>query len=232
MKRVQRAVVVYTKLILVDRQNTNYILNFTIRKMKAIAHLPFTVKAADFYVEKILQKELSEKLTFHNIIHTRNVTAAVNELCYYENIDEIDQELVLLAAVFHDTGYTKKYLGHEEESCKIAENYLRGMRRSTDEIRAIINCIEATKIPQLPINKLSQILCDADMQHLAATDYLQQAERLRNEWKAIKNQHPSDIEWYQDNIEFLDSHRYFTSYGQVFWEVQKETNISSLLELL
>ena len=200
--------------------------------MTAIAHLPFTIKAADFYVERLLQKGLSENLTFHNIIHTRNVTAAVNELCDYENVNKIDRELVLLAAVFHDTGYTEKYMGHEDESCKIAEGYLRGMRRSTEEIRTIINCIEATKVPQSPTDKLSQILCDADMQHLAATDYLQQLERLRYEWKSIKSQHSSDIEWYQENIEFLDSHGYFTPYGQIFWEVQKETNINRLLELI
>ena len=200
--------------------------------MTAIAALPFTVKAADYYVERLLQKELSANLTFHNIVHTRNVIAAVNELCEYENINETDRELVLLAAVFHDVGYTKKYVGHEVESCKTVENYLRGMRRSTEEIRTIINCIEATEMPQNPTDMLSKIICDADMYHLAAKDYFEQIERLRQEWKSVKNQDLTDVEWYRNNIEFLDSHRYCTPYGEVFWEVQKETNINQLLELI
>ena len=200
--------------------------------MTTIAPLPFTVKAADYYVDMILQRGLSKDLTFHNIVHTRNVVAAVNELCDYENINETDRELVLLAAAFHDTGYIKKYKGHEAESCKIAEVYLREMRRSTIEIQRILNCIEATKMPQNPTDMLSKIICDADMSHLAAQDYFVQIERLRKEWKAVKNQDLTDSEWYKDNIEFLDSHRYFTSYGQHIWEANKEANICRLLELV
>lgn len=200
--------------------------------MTAIAPLPFTVKAADYYVERLLKKELSADLAFHNIVHTRNVTVAVNELCDYESINETDRELVLLAAVFHDTGYIKKYVGHEEESCKIAEIFLREMRRSTDEIRTIINCIEATEMPQNPTDIFSKIICDADMSHLAAKDYFEQIERLRQEWKSVKNQDLTDVEWYRNNIEFLDSHRYCTPYGEVFWEIEKEANINQLLELI
>lgn len=202
------------------------------KKMTAIAPLPYTVKAADYYVEMILQRGLSKELTFHNIVHTRNVVAAVNELCDNENIKETDRELVLLAAVFHDTGYTKKYVGHEAESCKIAENYLREMHRSTGEIQTVINCIEATEMPQNPTDILSKIICDADMSHLAAKDYFEQIERLRQEWKTVKNQDLTDLEWYRNNIEFLDSHRYCTPYGEVFWEIEKEDNINQLLELI
>ena len=195
-----------------------------------IASLPFSVIAAENFVEKLFQDRLPEHLTFHNMVHTRNVTAAVDELCDYENVETPDRETVLLAAVFHDTGYTVKYAGHEAESCIIAEKYLRKMRRSVDEIRVILNCIEATEMPQHPSDFLSKILCDADMAHLAAKDFFAQTDRLRREWRVVKNQEMTDEKWYRSNIEFLDAHRYFTPYARIFWETRKEVNIGRLLQ--
>jgi len=162
------------------------------------------------YLLNKLENELPASLNYHNIQHTRDVLSACEMLAAEENIHS-DTELTLLktAAVFHDAGFLSIYTGHEEESCKLALSILPDFGYSPESLEEICRMIRATKIPQEPHDKLSRILCDADLYYLGTNNYQEKAENLFLEMMTagiVK----SRMEWTERQIHFLEEHRYFT----------------------
>jgi uncharacterized protein len=96
-------------------------------------------------------------------------------------------------------------------------------------IDEVTGCIAATKMPQSPQNLLQQIMCDADMFHLADDNYPGYASRLRTEWELILNKQYSDEQWRQINLNMLIQHKYFTDYGKIVLQEHKLANIDKLL---
>jgi len=99
-------------------------------------------------------------------------------------------ELLKVAALFHDTGFTMRYENNEEIAVEIAGEILPLYTYSLGEIQRIQQLIMSTKLTkkgdyrfQEPdINDISQlILCDADLDSLGRTDYFLTSHNLRIE---------------------------------------------------
>ncbi|MEJ7674917.1 MAG: HD domain-containing protein [Chitinophagaceae bacterium] len=71
-----------------------------------------------------MEKELPSYLTYHNVHHTKDVVNAVHYISKAEKVTGNDSELLLTAALFHDTGFLKGYDNHEASSCEIAREIL------------------------------------------------------------------------------------------------------------
>jgi hypothetical protein len=71
-------------------------------------------------------------------------------------------------------------------------------------------------------------LCDADLYHLGTEDFKKMNQSLRQEQEAYTGKEISKKEWRQRNIEFLESHQYFTDYCQQRLEAKKQTWIRLL----
>jgi uncharacterized membrane-anchored protein YitT (DUF2179 family)/predicted metal-dependent HD superfamily phosphohydrolase len=156
-----------------------------------------------------LENELPTILNYHNSHHTQAVLAASEELAETENI--LGDELLTLktAALFHDSGYLSAYDGHESASCELATSILPDFDYTPEKIREICQLIRATEIPQSPLDKKGEILCDADLYYLGTNDYKENADNLFLEMEAagtIK----SRTEWTEIQIKFLEDHTYFT----------------------
>jgi uncharacterized membrane-anchored protein YitT (DUF2179 family)/predicted metal-dependent HD superfamily phosphohydrolase len=157
-----------------------------------------------------LENELPPDLNYHNIHHTREVMAAVEELATMENISGKDLVLLKTAALFHDSGYLSVYDGHEHASCELAISFLPDFDYNTENIQNICQLIKATQMPQTPLDKSAQILCDADLYYLGTNDYRENAENLFLEMQKvgiIKHR----TEWTERQIKFLEDHQYFTA---------------------
>ena len=128
----------------------------------------------------------------------------------------------------HDTGYIITYNGHEDESCKLARRYLSGYSYSTDEINTICAMIMATKIPQLPQNKLQQIIADADLEYLGTNNAAVQANNLFKELITI-NPLLTKQDWNKIEIDFITAHHYFTRYCKANKEPIKQAYLKSLI---
>lgn len=74
------------------------------------------IKSVEKYVEQLLIDELSATIHFHTFEHTSNVKQAVIALAKSEKVSKTDREILTLAALFHDTGFTKTYKGYRDES--------------------------------------------------------------------------------------------------------------------
>jgi predicted metal-dependent HD superfamily phosphohydrolase len=159
----------------------------------------------------MLQAGLSDKLTYHNIHHTLDVAKQCSIIAGAEGITDAQSLFELqVAALYHDTGFLFAYTGHEEKSCAIAKEQLPDFGLSTTEISNICKLIMVTKIPQQPADHLQQIICDADLDYLGRPDFFETAQRLQQELMTFQLI-SSKQEWEQRQLQFMQSHQYFTA---------------------
>jgi HD superfamily phosphodiesterase len=74
------------------------------------------------------------------------VVKSTKELIENSEINVKEEGVLLLSAWLHDTGNTVKFEGHEEESVKIAKQFLQDNNVDKDTIEMVSKCIMATKI--------------------------------------------------------------------------------------
>ncbi len=181
---------------------------------------------------RILRESRCNFLAFHNCQHTQDVYNNVKAIGSYEKLNQDDLEIVLLAALFHDTGNTQVFQGHELLSAHTARCFLNRNNYPKDRIEKVTNCILATKMPQLPKTQLEKVLCDADLAHLGSTAFQEKNKCLRLEWHNQLNLSFTTKEWLELNCSFLENHTYFTSFGKKFLEPQKQKNMIQIKKLL
>lgn len=177
------------------------------------------------YVILFLTENLSDQLVFHNLGHTYEVVSAVRQICQKSTVSVEDVCVLEVSAWFHDCGYAFCYKGHEEESKRIARNFLENFGCEKDFIEKVLQCIGATQYPQNPVSDIEKIICDADMFHLTRTDYPKYEKALRLEFKRYLGLNFTDEEWQMENRDFLNNHHYFTEYGQHILSKFKEVNV-------
>ncbi len=184
-------------------------------------------KAQDF-VESLLKEKLSKDLTYHNYAHTARVVKVAEEIGKYAELENGDLEILMLAAWFHDTGFVNDYENHEEESQKIATEFLNDQNVSQDIIDRVNESIWATRKDTFPSNDIEKILCDADLSHIGSDGYLKVADGLRREWEIYFHQVHTDMEWYQSCNEFVVKSKFHTKYGQEVLEKGKDKVLKDL----
>ena len=185
--------------------------------------------AARAYVTELFQKSVDPKFTFHNLHHTQQVVAAAAEIAAYYNLSEPDRDVLLLAAWFHDTGFKSGHPEeHEKESIRLATDFLQQHGADADLVQRVSSSIQATRMPQSPLSQVEKILCDADLYHLGTGDFKKMTLQLRQEQETYFGKEISKREWRQRNLEFLESHQYFTDYCQQKLEPQKQEWIRQL----
>jgi len=180
------------------------------------------------HCEFLFSQSTKRNLPFHNFQHTVEVLEYSKVIAINENVTPEDFNLVCIAALFHDTGITETYQGHEAMSALYAYLYLQKIGFIEADIAKVTGCIHATKMPQNPKYLLEQIICDADLSHLAADNYLYKNKLLRQEWATELDKTYSDKEWLDMNVDFLKTHTYFTTYGKEILSKGKERNIEKL----
>lgn len=167
---------------------------------------------------------LAPDLYYHCISHTVDVFISARKIAILEGIGEDDLELLLVAALFHDTGFLVKADGHEEISCQFAQDHLFRIGFNKNQIDLICGMIMATKIPQKPLNKLEEIIADADLDYLGRNDFFTIGDQLFNELQARKVV-DNVFDWDQIQIKFLENHQYFTKTSQKSRATQKEKHL-------
>jgi uncharacterized protein len=183
------------------------------------------------FVKALLDRQLPQNMHFHNLQHTQYVVNAATQIGLQSKISKEEMTIIKIAAWFHDTGYCYAYTGHEDNSIAIAATFLKQENCDENFINKVVACINSTKIPQNPQSLLQEIMCDADMFHLADDAYLDFALRLKMEWEVKLDKKYSDGEWKELNLNLLIKHKYFTQYGKSVLQNHKLSNIDKLLKL-
>ena len=183
--------------------------------------------AKNFILNK-LSRELDPRLAYHSLGHTLDVHQSAMRIAQLEDIPEYDTVLLRTAALFHDSGMLITYRGHEDASVNIIKDVLPGYNYAPEEIRRIENMIHTTKIPQSADEKLSMILCDADLDYLGRPDYFMISHQLKYEWDVLNINPTTLVQWYKMQISFLGDHQYFTRSAR---ETRHEMKLSNLQQI-
>ena len=184
------------------------------------------------YVSKRFNNEAEKRLAYHNLDHVKMVANTAAEIAEHSNISTEDQEVLLIAAWFHDIGYLHQGHDHELASKRIARDFLQRQQYPEDKIKRVEECIMATQMPQSPKNKLEEIICDADMIHLAKAQYLDIAEGIRRELEFQHDKSIPDNDWLKSNRKFLKDHSFFTPYVKEKYGKGVKENRELLIEML
>lgn len=169
-----------------------------------------------------LDKNLSTELYYHNVHHTIDVELQAERIALNENIiSEEDLYLLRIACLYHDSGFLFAYTDHEDAGCNLATTNLKEFDLTDAQIDIVCGLIQATKIPQTPLTKLEEIICDADLDYLGREDFFEISCSLFLELKA-KQIVASENDWNQVQVKFLKKHHYFTSTTKKLREKQKQ----------
>lgn len=179
---------------------------------------------AQSYLMSKLEKNLPANLSYHNARHTKEVIRVAQQLAVAEKLSGHETEILRTAALFHDAGFLEGYDNHEDLSCKLARESLPQFGYKPEEIEDICKLIQATRFAQKPVNKLEEILCDADLSYLGTDNYftvseslfieLQQAGKLKS-WE----------EWQKMQIRFLETHQYYSHTAAKMYTGKKSHNL-------
>lgn len=190
------------------------------------------IKEVEKYCTHLLLTSKCKELSFHNLEHTQEVVQNIAYMSNAMNIDKTDKEILLIAAWFHDTGFSKAYKGHEEESKCIATKYLSELGCEEEVIKNVCLCIDATKMPQNPTTSLAKIICDADLFHIGTPHFYYRKVLLRREWEVYCDMKMTDKKWHELNLDFLKNVHFKSEYGKKILEKGKEENIEKVEKIL
>ncbi len=157
---------------------------------------------AENYALKLLDKI---NLKYHNKGHTLDVRDTAEWLCTSENVSGKEKELLLIGALYHDTGFIRQYKNNESIGAEIAADVLAEFGYLPGDIELVRNMILATALPQNPKTRLEEIICDADLGVLGRDDFFALNDALRQELNI-----DDKLTWYRGQLKFLENHNYFT----------------------
>jgi predicted metal-dependent HD superfamily phosphohydrolase len=191
--------------------------------------MPNILADAEAYVKAFFNEKISPKYVFHDYTHTAQVVDAARVLAESYSLSEKDQQLLQLAAWFHDTGYTEGTEDHETRSASFAQAYLQE-KVSENDLERVVECIYATRMPQTPETLQEQILCDADLSHLGMKNYWDRTGKIREEFAKARNIIMNEQDWIDFEINFMVNHEYHTKAGRELFDTRKAKHIEQLLK--
>lgn len=189
------------------------------------------VLEAEKYVTTLLNEKLDPMFVYHNLAHSQRVAGKSKELSELTSLSDKAKEQLVLAAWFHDTGFTKGSIAHEKESSKIATAFLEKHDYPQNAIKSVVNLIMATEMDHEPTDLLEKIIRDADSSHIGSKNYDEICELLRKEWELDCDKTLSESEWLHENINWLTTkHRFYSDVASSKWDERKGKNLSQLLK--
>lgn len=200
--------------------------------MPLVDHTDIITSAED-YVRRIFEEKIpSDIYTYHNWVHTCQVRDEAILLARQAGLKAEELEMLNLAAIFHDAGFSETYTGHEDAGVKIAHQFLTSVSYPGDKIRIIENLIQATKVDVKPRTLLESLLKDADTSSIGRSHFQIYTNSLRKELNAVQNALLSKRDWAMANLQFLDEHEYYSDVARERYAQTKEVNKKLLLNEL
>jgi len=182
------------------------------------------IKDVSQYVFNLFKEKLSPDYVYHTYTHTLDTVKACKKLSGSYNLTSRDYEVLMLAAWFHDAGYTETYIDHEEASVRIMKSYLQGNYPDAD-IAEIESLILATKHGVKPDGSLQEIIQDADYINVGTKKFNHRADLLRIEWERIIQKKYTEKEWAHAQLQFLIETTFKTEEAISTYNEQREINI-------
>ncbi len=183
------------------------------------------------HILDFLRLKLPSTLYYHSYNHVLDVLNATELYLEREGVAQGDAELLRIAALFHDSGFTIDSKEHEKLGCELARMKLPDFGFDKEEIERICAMIMATKYPQTPHNLLEEIICDADLDYLGRDDFFEIGGELLKELNK-SGRFKTEKDWNQFQEKFLSSHRYFTESARMLRQTKKLEHLEKIRQSL
>ncbi len=170
---------------------------------------------------------LMSKLPYHNFNHALDVYTAVQTLGTMENVSKEEMFILENGALLHDIIMIPARVDNEEKSAEFAQRYLPILKYPQKYIEKVSKLILATKMPTKPNTLLEKIICDADTDNLGREDFFYKGEQVREELGVTDMK-----KWYENQIKFLEGHRYYTESAKTLRDATKQKNIEKIYDIL
>lgn len=191
------------------------------------------ITSAEDYVRQIFEEKIpSNRYMYHNWVHTCQVRDEAIVLARQVGTKPEELELLNLASLFHDVGFSETYSGHEDHGIRIAKEFLTSVHYPKEKIAIIEGLINATRVDVKPTTQLEALLKDADTSSLGKPHFQIYTNSLRKELNALQNALLTKRDWAVANLRFLDEHEYFSAIGKERYGLTKEENKKLLQEEL
>jgi predicted metal-dependent HD superfamily phosphohydrolase len=177
------------------------------------------------FVFNLFKEKLPIHCVYHNFNHTKLTVDAVKDISDEFELDSLDKENLIIAAWFHDTGYTVSNKNHEKESIEIARDYFKKLI-DQDRFDKISNLILSTVYLSKKENLLEEILHDADFSNIGKKKFAQRAELLKCEWEKVNDKTYSDVEWAELQYEFITQKTFKTEVAEKKYGKRRERNVT------
>ena len=185
----------------------------------------------EHFVLDYLKAGLSDKLLYHSVHHSIDVVQAVERIALSEGVTDEGLFLLKTAAILHDAGFVKQYENNESIGADMAAEWLPKYGYTERHIKTIVELIHVTEIPHKPINKLQEIICDADLDYLGRDDFEEISNRLRLELRGM-GKIESDRAWDKIQVDFLKKHKFFTKTSISARRKKKKENLKVVMKRL
>jgi hypothetical protein len=185
-------------------------------------------KKVEHYVVDLFNDNADERLTFHNLKHTKTVVSRTKEIAGHYDLTEREMQVLYIATWFHDTGHLfTEPVGHEAKSVETMQHFMKETLHNEEMTEDIERCIMATKSPRNPNTLLSEILCDADTYHFGTKEFKETNKLVMREIE-LKNGSIDKQQANKDAIAMMENHEFFTSYCKDLLNESKQKNIKKL----
>ncbi len=186
------------------------------------------VREAEKYVGELLEASLPDQIVFHNFNHAKYVAESAEYIGEGAGLNQWDINIALVSAWFHDTGFAVNPENHEIESVRIATEFLLSHEVDKKIVDQVERAILSTAMPQVPKDEISRVVCDADLRHLSADNYMDIIDKLREEWNNIYQENFKRKKFFKLSEKFFRMHHYHTDFAISNLDPGKKQNLELL----
>ncbi len=187
---------------------------------------------AETFIRDHFKVHIPQEYVYHNYGHTLDIVEECRIIGTGSGMSDDQLTALHLGALFHDSGYKKDGVGHENHSIVIFKQWVEKLGYPQEQIEVVSGCIAATKIPQMPKNKVEQIMCDADLAYLGQETFMHRSNLLRQEWKVTRGQEFGDRDWFELQVRFLTGHVFHTDFAKQNYGIKKLDNLEGVRRIL
>jgi predicted metal-dependent HD superfamily phosphohydrolase len=184
-------------------------------------------KLVQEHVTNLFETNKKTKLFYHTLEHTRETVKRAEEIAAHYKLSEKEMLAIYISAWFHDTG--RIFTGpenHEEKSVELMKSFMQINCPEAELIQLVEGCILATRPSVHPGNLLQQIITDADTYHLGTKEFKRTNKLVRKELSMERDVTKEEFDI--KTLEFLERHKYYTSYCIELLNKGKEENMEKL----
>lgn len=168
------------------------------------------------YLREWFQEHMPTAYVYHNFHIVQEMVESVQKVAEKSNYKINDQEFewLSLAAWFLYTGYAKQIENYQEESVRIAREYLQDQSFEPAVIKKIEHLIQSAKKGSVPDTALEQVFHDGVYLIAGRKSFFKKADLLRLEEEHLQGRPFTEKEWSERLIDILTTTHFYTSYAR------------------